>query len=127
MLIYHYSNKDFKGYIKPSFFGANVYSKNSERLSGVNRAYFYLDNKNKEYYFEGVKFCYVAEVNKKMLYDLNKDCKNIVKNLRNSQDIHKEVKKRGYIGLIGSNGFKCAVLFNNVKIIKRKVLQSEIF
>jgi hypothetical protein len=119
--LYHYSNKDFKGYIKPDFFGDNIYSVNSLRLSGVKRSYFYLELKSREVYLKGSKFCYIAEVEPNRLYDLNKDILGIVKRLRNNQDIYREVKKRGYIGLIGNNGFDCICLFKVVKI-KQKIL-----
>jgi len=120
--LYHYSNKDFKGYIKPSFFGLNGYSKNSQRLSQIDRAYFYLNNKDKEYYFNGSRYLYIAEVSKNKLYDITQDKKGIVKNLKSSQDIFNQVKKKGYIGIIGSNGFKCVVLFKAVKIKYRQTL-----
>jgi len=122
MRLYHYSNKNFNGYIKPSFFGLNSYSNNSERVSGVKRSYFYLKPGSKEYYFNGARFLYIAELKETRLYNLNKDILNIVKNLKNSQDIHTEVKKRGYRGLIGSNGYKCGVLFYPIKIKDRKDL-----
>jgi glutaredoxin-related protein len=120
--LYHYSDRDFKGYIKPDFFGENNYSGNSKKLSGIKRAYFYLDRNGKEYYFNGVKYCYITEVSKNKLYDITQDKKGILKNLRSSQDIFEQVKKKGYIGLIGSNGIACAVLFKAVKIKYRKTL-----
>lgn len=125
MLIYHYSDKDFEGLIKPSFFGSNSYSQNSRRLSEIKRSYFYINKDDKEYYFNGCKFLYVIQVNKKSLYNLTEDKKGIVKNLRNTQDIYAEVKKRGYTGLIGSNGYKCIVLFKSIKIKDRKTLTSD--
>ena len=120
--LYHYSNKDFKGSIKPCFFGENKFSGNSRRLSEVKRAYFYLEPSNKEYYFNGSKYLYIAEVSENRLYNLNIDKKGIVKRLKNTQDIYSEVKKRGYIGLIGSNGLPCVVLFKAIKIKQRKTL-----
>lgn len=120
--IYHYSDKDFKGFIKPKFFGSNGYSKNSQKQSNIDRAYFYLSQAEREYYFNGYKYLYIAEVSKNKLYDINKDKKGIVKNLRSSQDIFDQVKKKGYIGLIGSNGLACAVLFKAIKIKNRQTL-----
>jgi hypothetical protein len=81
-----------------------------------------LSRAQREDYFNGAKYLYIAEVNQKRLYDIIKDIKGIVKNLRNSQDIYQEAKKKGYIGLIGSNGLRCAVLFKAVKIKDRQTL-----
>jgi len=122
MLLYHYSNIDIKGYIKPDYFGLNSFSNNSKRLSAIKRSYFYIEPDKKEYYFNGVKYLYIIEVNKKKLYNLNEDKLNIVKNSKNSQDIHREVKRKGFFGLIGSNGLPCAVLFKVIKIKDRKTL-----
>ncbi len=41
--LYHYSNNDFKGYIKPSFFGLNSYTNNSKKISGFKRIFFLFD------------------------------------------------------------------------------------
>ena len=123
--LYHYSNKDFQGYIKPSYFGNSSFSDNSARISNVKRCYFYIDKDKKEYYFNGAIYCYTARIDKEKLYNLNTDNQGIVKRLKNSQDIHREVKKRGYKGIIGSNGFDCVVLFNNVKITEKKDLYKE--
>jgi len=69
--------------------------------------------------FNGAKYCYIAEVKTRRLYDINKD---ILKLTGSGKDIFAEVKKRGYIGLIGSNGFSCVVLFKSIKIKGRKDL-----
>lgn len=120
--LYHYSNKDFNGYISPSFFGENNFSNNSKRLSRIKRSYFYLDKNKKEVYFNNAKYLYITAINKIKLYNLNNDKKNIVKKLKNTQDIYQEIKKRGYSGLIGSNGLPCVVLFKPIKIIKKITL-----
>jgi hypothetical protein len=117
--LYHYSQEDFKGHIEPRFFGLNNYSRNSERLSGVKRAYFYLNRAGREYYFNGAKYCYIAEVKPSRLYDINKDP---LKLAGRGKDIFAEVKKRGYIGLIGNNGFRAGAVFYPIKINKRLLL-----
>ena len=116
--IYHYSNSDFKGYIDPGFFGANSYTRNSGRISGVKRVYFYLDKNNKEYYFNGCQFLYITEIDKNKLYDIGKD----ILKLAGRNDILRAIKNKGYIGIIGNNGFNCICLFKAVKIIKRLTL-----
>jgi len=38
--LYHYSQEDFKGYVKPAFFGLNNYSKNSQRARAIPSVYW---------------------------------------------------------------------------------------
>lgn len=120
--LYHYSNTDFKGYIKPLYFGNNTFTGNSQKLSGVKRIYFYLDKDKREYYLKGSKFLYIAEIKESQLYNLNTDNQGIVKRLKYNQDIYTEVKKRSCKGLIGNNGFNCVVLFYKIKIKDCKTL-----
>jgi hypothetical protein len=117
--LYHYSNSDFKGYINPCFFGENSFSRNSQRISGIKRSYFYIDRQSREICLKGVKFLYIAEIEPSRLYDLRADRLNLAEQLR-GKDIFKEAKQRGYIGLIGNNGFNCICLFKAVKI-KNKI------
>lgn len=115
--LYHYSDKDFRGYIKPKFFGENSYSKNSLKNSGVDLSYFYLSQKGREIFFVSSKFLYTAEISRKKLYDLIKDKLKLEDYCYNrNKDIFTEIKKRGFSGIIGNNGFKAVVLFYPVKI-----------
>jgi len=113
--LYHYSNSNFKGYVKPSFFGLNSYSYNSVKLSGVKRSYFYLEPKIKEYYLQGSKFLYITEIDKNKLYNL--DSNKII-----SDDIYTEAKKQGYIGIYNKEQ---VVLFKAVKI-KAKITLTKV-
>lgn len=119
--LYHYSNTDFKDRIDPSFFGANGYTGNSLRISEIKRSYFYLDQHSREFYLYGAKYCYIAEINPKKLYNLNTDSLNLAEQLK-GKDIFLELKQRGYTGIIGNNGYPCACLFRAVKIKERKTL-----
>ena len=119
--IYHYSQADFKGYIDPAYFGASSYSGYSKRISGVKRIYFYLDGTGREYYFEGARYLYTAEISRGRLYDLNKDILGVDK--KRIKDIYTYIKRLGYRGLIGSNGFKCVVLFYPARIKSRITLK----
>jgi hypothetical protein len=118
--LYHYSNRDFEGYIDPAFFGYNSYSGNSKRLSEVKRSYFYLEPSQREYYLRGAKFLYITEISQRQLYNLNKDKLSIGN--KSSQYIYRNIKRRGYRGLIGNNGYKCGVLFYRIKIKTKKTL-----
>ena len=120
MFIYHYSNKNFKGAIKPSFFGLNYYSKQSSRESSIDRSFFYI-GKGKESFFDGVKYKYTATIEAHKIYNLEKDIKNLKEKL-SFNDILKHVKKLGYIGLSGNNGYNVVCLFYPVKYINKEVL-----
>ena len=113
--LYHYSDYDFKGYIKPGYFGANSYSRASERVSGIKRSYFYVSKTGREWIFNGARFLYIAEISRGRLYDLNKDILR-VKDNKKIKDIYTYIKRLGYSGIIGSNGRAVAVLFTRIKI-----------
>ena len=117
--LYHYSNEDLK-ILNPAFFGNNYYTRSSQRQSGVKRLYFYLRPDQKEAFFNGAQFCYIVNINEAKLYNLNEDK---LKLNDKPEDIFWNVKKRGYKGLIGSNGYPCAVLFYKTRPDKKVRLQ----
>jgi len=114
--LYHYSNVDFKDKIKISFFGANTYTRHSRNLSIIKRSHFYLDRDKKEYFFNGVKFLYITEINKNKLYNLNTDDLKCNGNFNNVTDFYKFLKDKGYYGIIGNNSYNVAILFKDIKI-----------
>lgn len=117
----HYSNIDFKGYIKPSFLGKNGYSQESLRESDVNRSFFYI-GKGKEYFLNGSKFCYTAKIESSKIYDLIKDNKNLKAICKNFNAILRRIKFLGYRGVKGNNGFDVVCLFYPVKYINKRVI-----
>jgi hypothetical protein len=122
--LYHYSNTDFKGKVDPEFFGENSYSNNSARVSGIKRSYFYTRLGDREGFFRGCRFCYAVEVEESRLYNLIKDDLKICKDL-GIKDIFYYLKKKGYIGVIGFNGFRVAELFKAVKITNKIDLDND--
>ena len=119
IILYHYSNVDFKDKIKISFFGANTYTRHSRNLSIIKRSHFYLDRDKKEYFFNGVKFLYIVEINKNKLYNLNTDDLKCNSNFNDVTDFYKFLKKQGYSGIIGYNGYNVVILFKNIKITNK--------
>jgi hypothetical protein len=111
--IYHYSNKDFKGYVKPDFFGLNSYSGNSARLSDIKRVYFYRKPEIQEWYLIGSQYLYISKVNLKRIYNIDID---ILELKNQGHDIYQEAKNRGYIGIYNHSQI---ILFKAVKIIKK--------
>jgi hypothetical protein len=114
--IYHYSDQDFKGYIKPSFFGLNSFTNNSAKISSIKRSFFYLQDKKSEYYFGGAKFLYISEVKKSDIYDYTKDILKLKEKNLQYTDILRLIKKLKFKGIKGNNGFDIVCLFDNVKI-----------
>jgi hypothetical protein len=121
IILYHYSNKDFTGYIRPAFFGDNAYTDKSVKVSEIKRSYYYIDRTNKEYYFDRAKYCYIVKVNQARLYNIDLDNQGIIKRLKIGQDLYREVKKNDYQGIITYKGIQQAVLFKSVKIRRREL------
>ena len=120
--LYHYSNQDFKGYVKPSFFGANSYTQNSVYESEIDRSFFYI-GRGKEYFLNGTKFCYIVKIAKSKIYDLEKDIKKF-KDKYCFNDILLNIKRLGYYGVKGNNGFDVVCLFKSIKYIDKRALTS---
>jgi hypothetical protein len=118
--LYHYSHKDISDKIKVKHFGENAFTSYSQELCSLKRSYFYLLGSKKEFLFNGSKFKYIVNINKNSLYDLKKDKLNLKKRFCDCYFyllIH--LKKSGYKGIIGFNGFDVAQLFYDVKIAKK--------
>jgi hypothetical protein len=118
--LYHYSNVDFKGCIKPSFFGANSYTQHSRRESLLLRSFFYI-GKGKEWFLNGAKYLYTAELEPDKIYDLNIDPKEL-KDKYTFSEILRRVKSFGYYGIKGNNGFDVVCLFKAIKYIDKQTL-----
>ena len=119
--LYHYSNQDFKGKIEPGYFGKNHYTKESIRESNLARSFFYI-GKGKENFLAGAKYVYIAEIEPGKIYDFEKDPKNLKDSGKNFNEILVYVKKLGYFGISGNNGFKVVCLFRDIKYIDKKIL-----
>jgi hypothetical protein len=117
--ILHYSNQDFKGYIKPGYFGLNHYSRESVKESGLNRAFFYI-GKGKEDFLSGAKFCYTAEIEPGKIYDFDRDIKDFKNSGKNFNEILLYVKNLGYFGISGNNGFRVVCLFKKIRYINKR-------
>jgi hypothetical protein len=121
--LYHYSNKDFKGYIKPSFFGLNNYTSASKELSGYKRIYFYADDKSREYFFNGSKFLYIAEIKQNKVYDLKIDVLNCIGNFDSISEFISYISSKGFKGFKDFNGKQDVIcLFKAIKIIDKITL-----
>ena len=121
--LYHYSNKDFKGYIDPTFFGANSYTSLSKRISEVKRVYFYTSLNYRERFFRGAKFCYIVEVDNNKIYDNDIDLLNYSGRAIDFSSYARGLIKRGYIGFTSNEfDYRVICLFKAIKIKGRKTL-----
>ncbi len=104
--LYHYSEIDIPDKIKVKTFGKNYYTKNDISACNIKRSFYYIGKGKAEHLVKHSTYVYVAEVNKKQLYNLDID-KNKLKEkfIRKNLDIVdipkmlRYIKKR-YIGTI---------------------------
>ena len=115
LILYHYSNEQFNGYIRPSFFGKNGFTSYSQNLCNIKRSYFYINIYEREYFFSGARYRYITDIDEKKLYNIDEDRLKIVNN-KTQTDIYRYLIKKGYRGIIGTNGYKIVILFNKIKI-----------
>jgi len=123
MLLYHYSDKNIKDKIKTSYFGYNSYSNNSKKLSNIKRSYYYINSNDKEYYFNSAKYRYTVIINKNKLYNITLDKLRLVTKYNcNYTKVFNYLVKRGYIGIIGNNGYNIVNLFININYKIKEIL-----
>lgn len=121
--LYHYSNIDFKGYIKPEFLGANFYTNNDKNISGLARAFYYTRPGAVEYLLKGSQYLYIIKVDPGRIYNITKDKAGYIKKTRGDIDKALRLIKNKYIGVIYSLGnYKVVNLFIKAKINKRLTL-----
>jgi hypothetical protein len=120
--LYHYSNVDFKGYIKPDFFGNNSYTDNSKNLSNVKRSFFYTQLNNKEYFFNGARFLYIADIDKNKIYNITEDKLNLYSLNLSISEFLKKIKNKGYKGFFDNKGLKIVCIFKPIKIKSKRIL-----
>lgn len=116
MLLYHFSNQNFK-ILKPSFFGINHYSKNESKACCIPRSFFYDTEKPLEHTLEGSKYRYTIELSKNLIYNLDID-KFDLKNREkfNIDRILKHIIFARYKGISYTSSFKCYCLFKDIKV-----------
>jgi len=120
MLLYHNTNKDID-ILKPKYFGYNHYTKNDKECCSIPRLFFYDSRNPKEYHLEGCSFCYVVDIPKKEIYDLDKDKEKLKGKF--DYDIDKILKyiKQNYTGCCYTTSFVCYCVFKDIKPIKKGI------
>lgn len=121
MLLYHFSNKDFK-ILKPSFFGINHYSKNEREACSIPRSFCYNSREPLEHTLQGSKYRYGIELSNSVIYDLDKDIHGL--KTRYSGNIHYILSqlKKFYFGISYTTSFKCYCLFKDIKVSWQDIL-----
>ena len=112
--LYHFSNRDFKGYILPKFFGDNSYTSNDKKYD-IPRVFFYLKDEPIEKRFKYSQYKYIAEIDKHLLYDLREDKGKLLQKFRINDTVNINdlltYLKQNYQGAIYNVGFDIAILF----------------
>jgi hypothetical protein len=120
--LYHYSDKDFKGYIEPGFLGNNTYTRNDKNISGLSRAFYYTEAGAVEYLLKGSKYLYITEVEPGRIYNITEDKKGYLKLYKGDIDLSLRAIKRNYKGVIYKIGYNVVNLFYPAKIKAVKTL-----
>lgn len=116
MLIYHPSNSKFN-IIKTYFFGLNFYTKNDVKASRVPRTFWYLKIPIPEERLRNTRFTYVANMNKKRIYDLRKDKEKLIGKFASIHELLLYLRKK-YTGVIYNVGYDIIAIFKDIKPIK---------
>lgn len=122
--LYHFTNADISGKLKPCHFGENSYTNGGIKASSIKRLYFYTVNRAYESHLKDCRFCYIVEVENSKIYDLDIDINEYkIKEYTPSQ-IFFDILKRGYIGIKFNLGFYDIVnIFKPIKFIEKYNLQ----
>ncbi len=120
--LYHYSNKNFKGFIKPGYYGENNYTRNDKNITGLKRAFYYIRPGEVEYLLRSSNYLYITEVKPGDIYDLTEDKMGYLIKSRGDIDKALRIIKRKYKGVIYNLGYKVVNLFYPAKIKQRKAL-----
>ena len=119
MLLYHFSNYDFK-ILKPSYFGKNHYSKNEAQTSNFKRSFCYGTTEPQETLLNGSNFRYTVQIDKALIYDLDKDKQGFKEKFNYDIDkILKAIKAR-YTGASYTTSFKTFILLKAVKVQRKE-------
>jgi len=122
IILYHYSDKDFKNFINPSYYGHNYFTHNDCQITTIKRAFYYTDPKRAEYLLQGSKYLYITEIKSKDIYNITEDKQGYLKRCNGDIDLALRKIKRNYRGVIYNVGYDIVNLFNRAKIKDCKTL-----
>ena len=126
MLLYHFSNYNFK-ILKTSFFGKNSYSRNEREACQIKRSFLYNSKIPCEYTLKGSNFRYTVSVKYNLIYSLDKDNEGL--KVKFNYDIDKilsYLKKKNFLGITYNTSFQCYSLLKDIKVIKQDKLIKEV-
>lgn len=86
--LYHYSKEGSEQLIlDPKEFGKHSFTRQERRTSSFPRVFFYLDPTDKERFFQSNAWnLYTTTVDRRELYDLRKDKKNLINKIKDNND-----------------------------------------
>lgn len=120
MNLYHFTDKNIN-ILKIEYFGYNSYTKNDKKYP-INRLFFYDSQFPKEYHLKGCKYCYIVQIDKKGIYNLDDDILNL-KRLYN-YDINNilDYIAKNFKACCYTTSYKCYCVFNDIIPIKKVIL-----
>lgn len=119
MKLYHFSNQKFTDVLKVKYFGENAHICNDNNVCNIKRLYFYTKDKPAEAIFNYSKYCYIVNISKCKIYNLDKDVFKLKERYSgNISLIIRNIIRNGYYGIIYTIGYKVIAVFKNVKIDK---------
>ena len=122
MRLYHYTSADIKDKIRVNHYGDNSYSDNDVKATLVKRSFYYTKPIVAEYHLRHIKYCYKVNISKGSIYNLKSDLLKLKAKHSTISLLLKNIKRRGYKGIVYSLGYDVVNLFYDVRYKTRQVL-----
>jgi len=122
MRLYHYTSAEIKDKIKVKHYGVNSYSDNDVKATNIKRSFWYSKPIIAECHLKDSKYYYIANVTKGSIYNLKTDRLKLKSRHNTISALLKNIKRRGYKGILYYLGYDIVNLFYDVEYNKRKIL-----
>lgn len=118
MKLYHFSNCNFN-IIKPNFFGINSYTKNDSKYK-QKRFFCYDTRKPKEHCFNSVDYRYTINIDKKKIYNLDKDALKLKEKFNFDIDKILNYTAKNFEGISYISSFKTYCIFKSQQVTRKE-------
>jgi len=120
MYLYHFTDKNIN-VLKVEYFGSNSYTKNDKKYT-IPRLFFYNSLTPKEYYVKNCQYRYTVQIDKKNIYNLDKDILNLKKQFNYDIDNILYYIAKHYLGCCYTTSFLCFCIFKDIVPIDKVTL-----
>ena len=124
--LYHFTNKNIKGRLNPSYFGDNLWTSRDKIASTCDRLFFYTQDRPVEKFFKGCLYCYIVKVSENNIYDITQDRDNLLNQSKNNGNdsinidrLLTLIKLAGYKGILYNIGYDIVCLFDDIGYDKK--------